>query len=369
MGNTYPRIAIFMRYLTVSGAHGAMLKLAKGLVEHGYPVDLVFNWKIDHHLDLVPEGVRVIDLKSSGLLSSLFDFVKYLRQERPIATISTLASADIINLLAKPLVGKRHRPIISVQNTVTQELNSDRLKSRGLIYFCARYLYYWADGLVAISRGVGKDLADFAGLPPERINVIYNPAITADIFEKAKSPIEHPWFALGEPPVILGVGRLERQKDFPTLIQAFAKVRAVNPARLVILGWGPDKEKLESLVHDLGLQDDVAFPGSVKNPYPYMAQSSVFVLSSIYEGLSNALIEATALGTPVVSTNCPHGPAEVLHDGKYGTLVPVGDSDQMAKAILRVLSGERRQVSDTWFKQFTLESIVPQYLSLLLKSG
>lgn len=365
MANNHSRITIFMRYLTVTGAHGAMLKLAEGLVERGYPVDLVFNWKIDQYLDLVPEGVRVIDLKSSGLLSSLFDFVNYLRRERPVATISMLASADIINLLAKPLLGKSHRPIVTVHNTVTQELNTSRLKNRGLTYFCARFLYGWADGIIAVSHGVSKDLADFSGLPLDRINVIYNPVITADIFDKAKAPIEHPWFAPGEPPVILGVGRLEPQKDFPTLIEAFARVRAVKSARLVILGWGPDKEKLESLVRKRGLQDDVAFPGCVKNPYPYMAQSSVFVLSSIYEGLSNALIEATALGTPSVSTNCPHGPAEVLHDGEYGELVHVGDSGALAEAILKTLNGQRKQIPDSWLEQFTLSNVLPQYLEVL----
>ncbi|WP_421658225.1 glycosyltransferase [Leptothermofonsia sp. ETS-13] len=365
MANNLPRIAIFMRYLTVSGAHGAMLKLAQGLVERGYPVDLVFSWKIDHHLELVPEGVRIVDLKSAGLLSSLFDFVKYLRQERPIATISTLCTADIINLLAKPLMGRKHRAIISVQNTVTQELKSDRVKSRWIIFLCARYLYFWADGLVAISQGVAKDLATFAKFPLGRIKIIYNPAVTADIFAKAKDPIDHPWFAPGQPPVVLGVGRLEKQKDFPTLLRAFAKVRQRREVRLVILGWGSEQPQLEALVHELGLAEDVTFPGSVRNPYAYMASSAVFVLSSIYEGLSNALIEALALGVPIVSTDCPHGPAEVLHNGEYGELVPVGDSDRLAEEILRVLDGKHRQAPESWFKQFTLDAIVPQYLELV----
>jgi glycosyltransferase involved in cell wall biosynthesis len=231
----------------------------------------------------------------------------------------------------------------------------------------AQLFYPWADGVVGVSLGVAKDLAHITNLPLEHIQVIYNPAVTPELAEKAKESVAHPWFTSEETPVVLGVGKLELQKDFPTLIHAFAKVRQVRTARLVILGWGPepDRLKLEALVRELGLEGDVAMPGYVENPYAYMARAAVFVLSSAWEGFGNVLVEALAVATPVVSTNCESGPAEILDHGKYGSLVPVGDSQALAEAILKVLAGKSKPVDLSWLNQFSLETITQQYLDLL----
>jgi glycosyltransferase involved in cell wall biosynthesis len=185
------------------------------------------------------------------------------------------------------------------------------------------------------------------------------------MLEKSKATLEHPWFQAGEPPVILAVGRLEPQKDFPTLIEAFAKVREARPAKLVILGSGKESSKLKSLVSKLNLDDDVAMPGFVKNPYPYIKQASAYVLSSAWEGLPTVTIEALALGTPVVATDCPSGSAEILDNGKYGTLVGVGDRQAMAKAILKVLSVNSQSVAPDWIQQFDLETATQKYLQVL----
>ncbi len=158
---------------------------------------------------------------------------------------------------------------------------------------------------------------------------------------------------------------MEKQKDFPSLIKAFAIVRKVQRARLVILGSGKDRQQLNNLVRELGLQDDVALIGFVDNPYAYLARSHVFVLSSAWEGFGNVIVESLALGMPVVSTNCPNGPAEILDNGKYGDLVSVGDSEAMAQAILRVLSGNSKSVEPEWLEQFTLASVTQQYLDVM----
>src|SRR5262249_37227290 len=150
-------------------------------------------------------------------------------------------------------------------------------------------------------------------------------------------PLSHPWFAPGSLPVILGVGRLTWQKDFPTLIKAFALVRSRQPARLLILGEGEKRLELETIVKELGLAADVCLPGYVDNPFAYMHRCSAFVLSSASEGLPNSLIEAMACGAPVISTDCASGTAEILENGRYGPLVPVGDVEAMATAISATL--------------------------------
>jgi glycosyltransferase involved in cell wall biosynthesis len=161
------------------------------------------------------------------------------------------------------------------------------------------------------------------------------------------------------------VGRLEIQKDFSTLIKAFASVRQVYACRLVILGQGREQQNLNRLIVELGIENDVAMLGFVENPYPYMVKSSMFVLPSLWEGFGNVIAEAMALGTPVVSTNCQSGPAEILDNGKYGWLVPVGDSKAMAEAIMKVRSGESKPVDADWLKNFTIETVSDQYLKVL----
>jgi glycosyltransferase involved in cell wall biosynthesis len=215
------------------------------------------------------------------------------------------------------------------------------LPLRGAIRRCLRWLanrmYPHADAVIAVSDGVAEAIMRLTGLPREHITTIYNPVVDAALIERTREAIDHPWFASGEPPVILSVGRFRMQKDFPTLIRAFARVRSTRPARLMILGDGTRRRALEALVERLGLGSDVALPGYAENPLPWMRRASVFVLSSAWEGLPGVLIEALAAGCPVVSTDCPSGPSEILDRGAYGPLVPSRDPDALAQAILAVL--------------------------------
>jgi len=228
--------------------------------------------------------------------------------------------------------------------------------------------YSQADLIIAVSRGVAKDVADLTGLPESKIQAIWNPIPIEDILTKAEENVNHPWFVVKELPIILGVGRLDYQKDFFTLINAFAIVRQSLKSRLVILGEGKVRSELEQLVSKLGLEDEVSLPGYIKNPYPYMKNADVFVLSSYYEGLGYVLLEALAVGTPIVSTNCPSGPDEVLEHGKYGRLVGVQDANGLASAILATLSEPPDpQLLQKRARDFHLDSIVEQYLNALNK--
>ena len=171
-----------------------------------------------------------------------------------------------------------------------------------------KHFYPWADYIIGNSQGVADDLSQVTGLPRQRIKILYNPVVTPEVREKALALLDHPWFEPGQPPVVLAVGRLTKQKDFPSLIRAFAQVLPKRPARLLILGEGVDRPMLEELVEQLGLQDHVSIPGFVENPYAYMSRASLYVLSSRWEGLPTVLIEALYCGLPIVATDCPSGP-------------------------------------------------------------
>jgi glycosyltransferase involved in cell wall biosynthesis len=232
------------------------------------------------------------------------------------------------------------------------------------------WIYPWADEIVTVSHGVALDLSYYTGIPLSRINTIYNPVITPDIPEKAMGPVNHLWFGQIDRssvsiPVVLSLGRLNNEKSFSTLIRAFAIVREKMPCRLMILGEGKERQRLEELANKLGILSELFMPGFVENPFAYLSKASVFVLSSVLEGLPSVLIQALACGCPVVSTDCPSGPFEILNGGEYGHLVPVGDVQAMADAIMKVLAGDLRKPPAEWLRQFELETVIHQYLNIM----
>ena len=365
MSKYSPDIAIFLRCLYGGGAERILLNLARCFIEKELKVDMVLARAEGSLLEQLPPEIRLIDLKAKSKLGILPKLVQYLRQEKPASMLAALHYPCEIALLAKRIAGVSTRVVVSERNHLSLEAKRIPQLSVRLTPLAARLLYPWADGIIAISQGVAEDLANVTHLSRERIDLIYNPILTPEVFAKAKQPVSHPWFQSGEPPVIVAVGRLYPQKDYPTLLRAFARVRQVRPSRLVILGEGPEKDNLKKLIRELGLQEDVDMLGFVHNPHAYVASSTVFVLSSAWEGFGNVVAEALAVGTPVVSTNCESGPGEILANGKYGDLTPVGDPKAMAEAILRVLSGNAKQVDSEWLNQFTLEYGAQKYLKVL----
>ena len=236
-----------------------------------------------------------------------------------------------------------------------------------MIPLFAKKLYPQADGIITVSHGAADDLAHVLDLPFDRIDVIYNPIVTPELHERAGRMVDHPWFAAGAPPVIIGVGRLDPEKDFLTLLRASNIVRRNRNVRLMILGEGPERFALESLAQELGMTGVVTLPGFVENPLPFIANASVLVLTSRFEGLSNVLIEALACGTPVVATDCPGGPTEILGGGRYGKLAPVGDFKEVARAI----EGTLENPPDPMFlksaaERFSVDAIARQYLKVLI---
>jgi len=242
---------------------------------------------------------------------------------------------------------------------------AERLRDRWRLPLL-RWLYPQADAIVAISHGVADDLVTRVGVRRDRITVIHNPVDIAGAGALAAEPLDHPWFAPGEPPVVLAAGRLVAQKDFFTMLDAFARVRARRPVRLVVLGDGPLRAALRTRAETLGVAADAAFPGFAANPFRFMARAGVFALSSRWEGFGVVLVEALACGCPVVSTDCPSGPAEILEHGRWGALVPVGDPARLAEALAAALDdpedadARRRRAAD-----FAPERALPAYAQVL----
>ncbi len=364
------RLAVFLPGLYEGGAERVMLNLSAGMAELGYGVDMVLAQAEGPYMDQVPSSVRVVELNTSHYnafrtTASLPALVRYLRREEPCAILSGL-NANLVALLARRLAGRSVRVVITEQNTFSCQNQSLPYWGRAVTERLVKSMYPWADAIVAVSGGVADDLARVTRIPRDRIQVIYNPVVTQELFQKGNNPLSDPWFEAGEPPVILAVGRLTEQKDLGVLIRAFAEVRRTRTARLLILGEGEDREQLEALVKRLSLEGDVRLHGFTPNPYAFMARAALFVLSSRWEGLPTVLVEALACGTPVVSTDCPSGPREILRDGRYGTLVPVGDEASMARAIERSLNQRPSPPPRESWQPYTLESIISQYLTALL---
>jgi glycosyltransferase involved in cell wall biosynthesis len=357
-------IALFLPSLAGGGAERVLLTLGATFAAEGHPVDLVLATAEGPYLDQVPAGVRLVDLDSRRVLTSLPRLVAYLRRARPRAMISAITHTNIVALWGKRLARVATRMIVT-EHGVAPRPPGRSGRAYGLFPILMHGFYPGADSVVAVSHGLADDLAERSGLPRARIDVVYNPVVTPELAVRAAAPVDHPWLAPRQPPVVLSVGRLTAQKDYPTLIRAFERIAARSAARLVILGEGEAHAELESLVQATGLAGRVALPGFVANPYAYMARAKVFVLSSIWEGLPTVLVEALACGCPVISTDCRSGPREILEDGAWGRLVPVGAVDELATAMLAVLRSTEEPVGSIATARFTPAASVAQYLRLI----
>lgn len=358
-------IAFFCPSLRGGGVERVLVNLVNGLVSREIPVDVVLAAAEGPLLSELSPAARVVALGSRRVLPCVLPLARYLRRERPRVLLSSMSHANVAALWARALSRVSTPVIVTVHNTLSVT-SKNAATSHGWIWpHLIRWFYPHADGIVAVSRDAADDLARTARIPRERIQVIYNPVITSNLRQQALGTPDHPWFAPGQSPVVLGVGRLTRQKDFPNLIRAFAGLRRGRSARLVILGEGEERPALTALISELGLESDVALPGFRANAAAYMAHSAVFALSSAWEGLPTVLIEALAAGARVVSTDCPSGPREILQDGRLGALVPVGDPVALAGAISNTMDQPNGKVPPDALVEFTGEAALEHYLRLI----
>jgi glycosyltransferase involved in cell wall biosynthesis len=345
-----------------------LVNLACVMIDQGVEVDVVLASATGPFLPDLPADARIIDLKASRIICSILPLARYLREVRPDAVLGFQDHTSVAAIAAAVFSRSRIPIFATVHSSWTKVLEEARHKDR-LFASVASLAYHHAAGIITVSHGVAAAVVGCLGVDQSRVQVIYNPVITSDLFSKAEAAAGHPWLRSGERPVILGIGRLHPAKDFATLVASFAQLRSRYPARLMILGEGEERPALEALVKKLGLSEDVALPGFIPNPYPYLRQASAFVLSSAWEGLPTVLIEALALGSPIVSTDCACGPSEILRDGELGTLVPVGDIDAMASAIYEAITTKHAKPDQTSWARFTVPAATATYIDTLFRSN
>lgn len=377
------KLALYVRSIrSARGAERTIATVAAGLAQRGHRVELLLEEAEGVLLEpLAQAGVRVVPLRpvhAAGLPGRLAErgwqvlalartlpgalraagwraadplarlaigddpplraLRAHLRRERPDAMLSFLNYPNLTLLLVAALEPGATRYVVNVRNQISQSSRHARSRWNRSVPLLMRALFERADAVVAPSRGVAEDVVACASVARDRVAVVPNPVVRADLGERSRAPAGHPWLADDATPVVLGVGKLKPQKGFDVLLEAFARARAKRPLRLLLLGEGDQRSALEARARELGVAADVALPGYVEDPFPYYRRAALFVLSSRWEGLPNVLIEAMAVGCPVVSTDCPSGPREILEDGAHGALVPVDDPAALAEAILATLA-------------------------------
>jgi glycosyltransferase involved in cell wall biosynthesis len=366
MKYTSNKIAFFLPSLRGGGAERVVLNLVNGIAEKGIPVDLVLVRKEGQYLSQVPFNARIIDLNARRVLTSIIGLAWYLRKEKPMSLLSVMDHCNIIAILANLISRANVKTVISIHNTFSEVMTNkhDNLWGR-IIIGLVRLLYRFSDNIIVVSKGAADDLQNIKGIIKKNIKIIYNPAITSSIYQLAHEKEEN--LPNDKRKLVVAVGRLTQQKDFKTLIKAFKIVKNEYDARLMILGEGEERVELEKLVCELGMSGSVYLCGFKKNPYAIMAKASLFVLSSIYEGLPTVLIEAIALGVPIVSTDCKSGPKEILEIAGTGRLVKVGDISGLAEAMIKAIRYDSRyEINKDFIKVFSLDYATDEYLKVLL---
>lgn len=362
------RISFFIPSLSFGGIEANTIRLAKAFYNEGNIVDIVVVNSKNDYKERIPNGINIVDLDCDKLIFSLPKIIKYIKEKKPIALISASEGVNIITAIAKQFV--KNTPtkiIISVRTHLSTEYKESNSRIKRIFPILSRFFYPGVDSIVAVSKGVANDIEQLLNIPIEDINVIYNPIVDESIADLSNEIIDHPIFQKNRNyKIILGAGRLTKQKDFKTLIYAFNEVRKTINSKLVIIGEGNERKNLEKTIKELEIENEVALIGFVQNPYPYMKNSDVFVLSSIWEGFGNVIVEAMATGTNVVSTNCQSGPSEILDNGKYGKLVEVGDYNQLSDSIIKMIEDPK---SEKFIKErayfFSVESTLNEYQKLI----
>ena len=318
------------------GAERIFIDLAHVFTDNNYDVTLVALSGDGEYASSLPDNLTVKTLGKKGAKESFSSLVTLFRQEQPTVVISALTHLNILVVIACLRARIKAKVLVTEHNPYGIEKKALSSLTRAVMYLGSWVTYRLADRVVAVSNGVKASLKKSLQLSSKQVDVIYNPINIKRACELAAAPAT----MTVEENTIVTMGRLVPQKRHDLLIHALSQtVKQGVDVNLLILGDGPLKDELMALAHELGVSDRVTFAGFQSNPFNLMAQAKVFALASDFEGFGNVLVEALALGLPVISTDCECGPSEILDAGKYGVLVPVGNVEKLSEAMVRLLSG------------------------------
>lgn len=366
---TPSHIAFLMPSAGWGGIERKNVHFANELARRGIRVDMLLSRsETPPYADCLQEGISVLPLHANHKATAVPKVAAYLNAERPDVLITAKDHGAKVGILAGRLSRARTKVVLGIGNTLSV---SERRQVRRL---GVRLLYRFADRIFGNSQGVVEDLVAAFGLPARKVALVRNPVVTEELPALSAEAVDHPWLQPERPfATVIACGRLRPQKDFPTLLRALAAVRSQRDCRLVLLGGGSERERLEALAGELGIAEAVSMPGVVANPYAYLAKADLFVLSSLWEGLPNALIEALACGVPCISTDCPSGPREILQEGRFGTLVPMREPEALARAVDQTLAAgvdPTREPPDLGaYRAETATDVLLQELGELLPAG
>lgn len=363
-------ISIVLPNLRGGGAERLAIYLANHWAVQGHSVEFVLMQREGELLSLLSPAIRIVSLDAERIKWSILPLSQYLNRNQPAVVwvgMWPLTSAAVIAWL---LAGRPGKIFLTDHNQLSISCIRELQISPWFLNGIMRATYPFATGITAVSKGVGEDICRLGGFDSKRVKVIYNPAATGTSVHREPLEERERLWGRGFDHHLLTVGSFKAQKNHELLIRAFAQLPASLNAKLTILGEGDLRPVLEKLIADLGLQGRVDLPGFSVDPYPWYRTADLFVLSSDWEGFGNVIVEALECGVPVVSTDCPSGPAEILENGRYGRLAPVGDVDTLATAMLASLADTHdRDALIRRAKDFSVEKIADEYLNYFRSSG
>lgn len=366
--NTPKVISFFISSMSDGGAERVTLNLVNNLARrYPYEVDLVLASASGPFVNQIDEKVTVVDLEAANTRSSLFKLSRYIRTRRPIAVVAAMHHANIVALIANKICFNHSTKVIATLHINLSISLENPTNIRGKYILPAiRITYRWAHAIVGVSQGVVDDFLKHVESAKPNISVIFNPVITAELKRKSKHEVNHRWLQDKSKQTVLAAGRLGKQKNFELLIDAFKLIENETTASLLILGEGDSRKLLQKRIIDYELESRIELIGFVENPYAYMSQANVFVMSSIFEGLPTVLIEALYCGATLVSTDCPSGPREILNDGEFGTLVPTQDIVALSQGILDALQHPKNPAGERAWLPYEEDHVADQYLNIVL---
>ena len=356
-------LAIFIPSFRGGGAEKNAVLLANEIAKIGYKVDLIVTSSDGPFADDVNSNVNIVNFNCGRVLSALIPLSRYLRQRPPGTLLSFMKHANLISILAKVLCDNKTRLVISEQNS---PLRAGKWLDRYVLApVISPLLYPLANAIVCVSDGIRHDLSKTLKVSDEKLVTIHNPVDLENIEHQAREEVADVWFDDPEIKTLTAAGRLVPQKDFHTLLRALSAIPKHLNWKLMVLGTGSLEQELKTLAAELELEENIKWLGFVQNPFKWMARSDLFVMSSEWEGFGNVLVEAMACGTQVISTNCPSGPSEILEDGRWGTLVEVGNHTALAEAITYQLTTPEFKDVRARSRHFGSPIVLRNYLEVL----